>query len=854
MIAEVALNIPLRRTFDYLLPPGEAGWIAPGQRVIVPFGSRVRAGVVVGLKAASELPPEKLKAILRPTDATDASGATEVAEAAALFSPELLDFTLWVAEYYFCGWGEVLEAALPSGMGARFRTFYRWRGDPPTPEALRGLSQPALALVTSSSEWSDAAWKRAIAVKSAQGHSAKGNSAMAGPAGAAQSTAGPAGAAQSTTDRNWLLRQLRPGGLVEAHHEYAGTKARHRMERWIAPGPETESPPVRRGKRETRKEIVLRILREEGEAPISRLKALMKDPGAVVRQLEAAGLVAVSERRIEHRGRLAAQSGPAPEPFLKLNPEQQAAWEAIAEAQTTGKYHGFLLEGVTGSGKTEVYLHAVRDALARGKGSLVLVPEIALTAAMVDRFRSRFGEEVALLHSGLNEGERFAEWNRVREGKARIVIGPRSALFAPLASLGLVIVDEEHDSSYKQEDAPRYNGRDAAMVRALRNGAVAVLGSATPSMEAERNVELGKLTRLHLPRRVEERPLPPVTLLDLRTTPRQQGCALFTKPLVHALRETLLRKEQAILFLNRRGFGTLVRCGACGEDMLCANCTITLTFHRSAGRLLCHRCDYNQPLPNACPACGAEALEMLGLGTERIEQEAAMMFPKARVLRMDSDTLRRRGELERMLTAIRERRYDIIIGTQVLSKGHDYPHITLVAAILADVSLNIPDFRAPERTFQILTQMAGRAGRGEQPGKVLIQTYNPEHYSLSHVRGHDTRAFAGQESGIRAGAHAPPYSSQALLWISATGHAEAEALAQRTMKHVRQTAPPSVRVLGPVEAPIRKLNNRYRWMVLLRAETIAPIHRALHSAFDGESPRLGPRERIAVDVDPYGLL
>lgn len=844
MIAEVALNIPLRRIFDYLLPPGEAGWIAPGHRVIVPFGSRVRAGVVVGLKAASELPPEKLKTILHP------------AEAAALFSPELLDFTRWVAEYYFCGWGEVLEAALPSGMGARFRTFYQWRGGPPPPKAMQGLSEAATALLLRSEEWSDADWKRAVAGASAQGNLSPGNSTpgKSAPGNTSRAQPGLDRAAQHNADRNWLLRQLRPGGLVEARYEYAGTKARHRTERWIAPGPEPGQAPARRGKRETRKEIVLRILREEGEVPISRLKALMKDPGSVVRQLEASGLVAVSERRVEYQGPLRAASLPPPEPFLKLNAEQQAAWEAIAAAQATGEYRGFLLEGVTGSGKTEVYLYAVREALARGKGSLVLVPEIALTAAMVDRFRARFGEEVALLHSGMSEGERFAEWNRVREGKARIVIGPRSALFAPLASLGLVIVDEEHDSSYKQEEAPRYHGRDAAMLRALRNGAVAVLGSATPSMEAERNVELGKLTRLLLPRRVEERPLPPVTLLDLRTTPRHQGCALFTKPLVQALRETMLRKEQAILFLNRRGFGTLVRCGACGEDMLCANCTITLTYHRSTERLLCHRCDYHQPLPNTCPACGAAALELLGLGTERIEQEAAMLFPKARVLRMDSDTLHRRGELERMLTAIRERRYDIIIGTQVLSKGHDYPHITLVAAILADVSLNIPDFRAPERTFQILTQMAGRAGRGELPGEVLIQTYNPEHYALAHVRGHDTRAFAGQETGIRAAAQAPPYSSQALLWVSATGHAEAEALAHRTAEHVQRAAPPSVRVLGPVEAPIRKLNNRYRWMVLLRAETIAPIHRALHSAFDGESPRLGPKERIAVDVDPYGLL
>ena len=806
MIAEVALNLPLRRTFDYRLPAEEAEQVVPGSRVIVPFGTRLRAGIVVGLKPTSPLPAARLKTIQRGADS------------ATLFAPELLDFTRWIAEYYFCGWGEVLEAALPSGMGVRFRTRYRWHAQPP-PSALEGLSPRARTFLGQADEWDASQWNRL---------------------------------AQDPADRQWLWRQLRPGGLVEARYEYAGLKARRRTERWVRPITTPSPPPGRRNaKRETRREIILRVLQQEGEVPIGRLKALMKDPGAVLRQLAREGSVALVERPLERR---LAVAMPPPEPFLPLNPEQQTAYAAIEGALEQGAYRGFLLQGVTGSGKTEVYLHAVRAARARARSCLLLVPEIALTAAIVDRFRSRFGAEVAVLHSGMGEGERFDEWNRVREGRATIVIGPRSAVFAPLKNLGLVVVDEEHDTSYKQDEAPRYHGRDSAMLRALRNKAVVVLGSATPSMEAERNVALGKLTRLRLHRRVEDRPLPRVDILDLRATPRQPGCAIFTRPLVEALRETLLRGEQAIVFLNRRGYGNLVRCTLCEETLVCANCSITLTYHQAQQRLLCHRCEFEQVLPERCPACNGEGLQVVGLGTERIEQEIATLFPTARVLRMDSDTLRRRGELERMMAAIRARRYDVIIGTQVLSKGHDFPYITLVGAVLADVSLNIPDFRAPERTFQLLTQMAGRAGRGEWPGRVLIQTYNPQHYSLLAVRGHDTEAFAEAELALRAARHAPPFAGQVMLWVSASEPAAAEKLGGRLARRLRGAARNGVTVLGPAEAPIRRLNNRYRWMILLRAPSVAPIQRLLRSVFDGPRFGIGVKERVTVDVDPYNLL
>jgi primosomal protein N' (replication factor Y) len=432
--------------------------------------------------------------------------------------------------------------------------------------------------------------------------------------------------------------------------------------------------------------------------------------------------------------------------------------------------------------------------------------------------------------------------------------------------LGLVIVDEEHDGSYKQDESPRYHGRDAAIWRASRAGAVLVLGSATPSLESAHNVALGKLTRLRLGARIESRPLPPVELVDLRTVPRVAGAHWFGVPLVEALRDTLARGEQALLFLNRRGFASLVRCGTCQAPVLCVNCSLALTWHQGEQRLRCHRCDYSRVMPETCPACGAAEVKTVGLGTERLAQETALLFPQARVLRVDSDTLRRRGELERIMAGIRKRLYDVIVGTQILSKGHDFPHITLVGAVLADVSLNLPDFRAPERTFQLLTQMAGRAGRGDLPGRVIIQTYNPGHYALTHVRTHDPDAFAGHELAVRERAATPPFASQVLLWISSPSARAAQRLAHALAERVRAavlSAPrderpaggaPGVEVLGPVEAPIAKLAGRYRWMLLLKGPRIGPLQRLARRVLDDPALKPGAGERIAVDVDPYGLM
>ncbi|MDH4225767.1 MAG: primosomal protein N', partial [Deltaproteobacteria bacterium] len=510
--------------------------------------------------------------------------------------------------------------------------------------------------------------------------------------------------------------------------------------------------------------------------------------------------------------------------------------------------------GVTGSGKTEVYLHLVRKTLSLGKSCLILVPEIALTAQMVNRFRSRFGDQVAVLHSAMGEARRFAEWNRVRRGAAPIVVGARSALFAPLQNLGLVVVDEEHDPSYKQDDTPRYQARDTALVRARFNGALAVLGSATPSMESLRNAALGKLVHLVLSHRVNNRPLPRVELLHLKAVPRQPGSLLFTRTLVEAIRQNLLKKEQTLIFLNRRGFANLVRCEACQEPVVCPNCSLTLVYHQARESLRCHRCDHQQPHPVQCPACRGGPMKVLGVGTERLEEELGVMFPQARLLRMDSDSLSRRGELERLLEGIRLNRYDIIIGTQILTKGHDFPNISLVAAVLADLSLNLPDFRAGERTFQLLTQMAGRAGRGSIPGQVLIQTYNPLHHSLVHVQTHDTAGFTRVELPIREKSGAPPYTHQAMVWVSGPDEAKTLALARQVGFLLQRHSPAGVLVMGPAEPPIRKVAGRYRQMVALRHPQPGALLRGLKSALEDPVLKPGPNQRIVVDMDAHNLM
>ncbi len=519
---------------------------------------------------------------------------------------------------------------------------------------------------------------------------------------------------------------------------------------------------------------------------------------------------------------------------------------------------GFLLFGVTGSGKTEVYLHAIAACLARGKGALVLVPEIALTPQLVARFRARFGDDLAVLHSGLVDADRHAMWTRLRRGEVRVAIGARSALFAPVPDLGLILVDEEHDGSFKQEEGVRYHARDMALLRAHRLHAAIVLGSATPSLESVDGVRRGRLVELTLPdRAVAEATLPVVTLVDLRRNGAgPTGDRLLSLPLHRAIEQTLAKGEQTILFLNRRGFAPSVVCGACGTVETCASCSVALTYHRGrdAG-VRCHYCDFHGPLPDACAICGAPALELEGLGTEKLEDTIATAFPTARVARLDRDVAQG-ARAEAILERVRKGEVDILVGTQMVTKGHDLPGVTLVGVLNADAALSLPDFRASERGFQLLVQVAGRAGRRDKPGRVLIQTRTPEHPAVQFAAQHDVRGFWGRELRDRHEVGYPPFTKLALIRVDALDEHVARDVAARLAGFARtskEALARRVEVLGPSAAPIARLRGRFRFRVMLRATERGPL-RAVIADLREALERVERQVRAVVDVDPVAML
>ena len=518
----------------------------------------------------------------------------------------------------------------------------------------------------------------------------------------------------------------------------------------------------------------------------------MKHASAAARSLARKGIVSLKPETVAIKAAIRARH--------ELNPAQQAAFQQIHEAIQAKRFQTFLLHGVTGSGKTEVYLTAIETALAEGRSALLMVPEIALTPQMAGQFFSRFGDRVAILHSAFTDVERTEQWRRIRSGVASVVVGTRSGVFAPVQNLGLIVVDEEHDGSYKQEENPRYNGRDVAIVRAQGAGACVVLGSATPSLESRYNAEKGKYTLLELPGRIEARPMPHVELIDMRQefleTRKQET---FSRKLIEALGQRVESGEQTIVLLNRRGFSSFVACRACGERVQCINCSLTLTYHKRDRRLLCHYCGYAEKVPSQCPKCASEHIYFLGIGSERVEEELHRAFPAARIARLDRDTVTGKRQYETILQDFREGNYDMLVGTQMIAKGHDIPNVTLVGVVAADLGLGMPDFRAAERTFQLLTQVAGRAGRGSLPGIVLVQTINPDHYAVRLAAAQDYQGFYEKELNFRRMMHYPPFTAMANVLV----RSEKKEMAMRMsteLGFLLNPPPEKLRVMGPAEA------------------------------------------------------
>ena len=803
-VVEVAVPLPVDRTFDYALPAG--GQADPGARVLVPYGGRRVVGVVVGSRG-----PEDRDSSLRQV--------IEVLDVERPALPALLlEVVLEAARDALCPPGVALAAALPAGTAPRpvWRIVLQQGGE------------------------------RALARGEARGEVERCLSELArGPLSEADLKArfpGVAPGLERLARLGWLRR--------EAATRAPRVREKKRRVHRLAPDLDYREVRERHARAPRRLEILERL--RAAPAPLPA--------GPALRSLVAEGAVEWSEEPVR-RDRAEEPLAPA-QAQPELTAAQSEALDELEAAIREGRGQPFLLYGVTGSGKTEVYLRAARIALDQELGVIVLVPEISLTHQVVDRFRDRFGDRVAVLHSGLSAGERFDHWRRIRAGEVPIAIGARSAVFAPFERLGLIAVDEEHDGAYKSGDAFRYHARDLALLRARASGCPAVLGSATPDVETAFRSTRGEIRTLRLPERVERRPLPQVEIVDMERERRRRGKrALLSTRLRQAIAETLKANQQTLLFLNRRGFATMVYCFACGFAQRCAHCDIALVYHAGAarrrrddpveGELRCHYCGHVEEPSLACPSCGSADGGLLGFGTERLAEEVAAVFPHARVARLDRDTSARKGAQRSILAAFHRREIDVLVGTQMVAKGHDVPGVTLVGVVAADLGLHFPDFRAGERTFQLLTQVAGRAGRGEIPGRVVIQTFLPEHYAIDLASRHDFPRFYRQEIARRRPHGYPPLSS--LIHLALTGRrgedveAAALALAERARERVRDEP---VEVLGPAPAPLTRIRDEFRWQLLLLGE-IEPARRIARE-LQGGARFAGVRLRL--DAHPLQML
>ncbi|MEW6262085.1 MAG: primosomal protein N' [Thermodesulfobacteriota bacterium] len=821
-LAEVAVALPVDGTFHYLIPPGLNDRIKPGLRVLVPFGRRLVTGYVLGRLESSgrgrrpsgPIGPE-LKEIARVLDEEPFFGA------------DLLDLFRFVSGYYHYPLGQVIAEALPTGLKV---------------ESLRRASITA-------------AGREALDRPNLTGKEADFLKRLV--------RAGGLSLARLSREKGEILSLLRRfeglgWAVVETH--LSRDRVKPRSQTWLSPARTADKDRVRLGGRERE---LLDLLAKQGPTAADDLRPGFPTLNLMIPRLIGKGLL-LTEDRILYRddlGRALTFTRGAPE----LTEEQVRAVSALTAALERGRFAPFVLRGITGSGKTEVYLAAARQALDRGRTVLYLVPEISLTPALEGLLNARFQEEAAILHSGLSEGRRYDQWLKIIHRKARLVLGARSAVFAPLADPGLIIVDEEHDGAYKQEDKLKYQARDLALYRGRQHEAVVVLGSATPSLESFQAARSGRYHLLTLTERPGPGNLPRVDVVDLRFASGRRRTAL-TPMLKTALAETLAQGRQALLFINRRGLAGLALCLNCGYVVRCLNCSVALTPHQAPaadGRpgliLGCHHCGLEMKPPEQCPECRSGLVRYLGWGTERVENEVRKAFPEARVGRLDADTARPKGELTRILAGLRDQALDVLVGTQMVTKGHDFPHITLVGVIEADLGLHLPDFRAAERGFQLLAQVAGRTGRGQDPGRVIIQTYSPEHYTLLLARKHDYLGFFQQEIEQRLAAGYPPFTRLALVRFQGNSESVTASLARAAAESGRrlvQTSPrPGLDILGPAPAPLAKVKGRHRFQILVRSPKVKTLHAFLRDWLEQVRPTLkGQAVSLSLDVDPYHMM
>jgi primosomal protein N' (replication factor Y) len=835
-LVRVAVPVPGLGPLTYALPDG-----APdppvGSRLLVPLGARLVTGVRLGsdrgqtgVKPGSDggqttfdesSLPAGQRAAVKPV--------ADVLDSEPFLPPDVVDLATWVADYYACGIGDAIGTAMPPRAWIESERHAR----------ITELGEARLLTERG-------ARRQALDILSGGRVASIGALVKKAPSARAALTA------------------LQADGLVTLTLPLRGTADASRTIRVAsitAQGAESFDRDLKLG---ARQQQALDLLRGAPDGLALSDLAAQDIPAESVQRLSRLGLVTIERRRLDRDPFDRSPIAVARPAVVDLTAEQQSAFDRLAARAAARTFHAALLHGVTGSGKTEIYLRLARAVRASGRGVLLMVPEIALTPAAAAIFRAAFGERVAIQHSALSEGERYDQWQRIRRGDVDVVVGTRSAVYAPLAAIGLIVVDEEHDASYKQEGVPRYNGRDVAVVRARAAAALIVLGSATPSLETYSNAESGRYELVSLTRRVLDRPLADVAIVDMRAEYAAEGPeVILSAPLRDAMAARMARGEQAIVLLNRRGFATVVFCRGCGETLECPNCSVSLTVHKAAGRARCHYCNHAVPLPKVCGKCAGPYLEQLGFGTERVEAEVRALLPQARVGRVDRDTVRRRGAIATLLARFAARELDVLIGTQMIAKGHDFPSVTLVGVISADVGLGLADFRAAERTFQLLTQVAGRAGRGEIAGEAIVQTIHPDHYSIRHACRQDYAAFYADEMRFRRAMRYPPAVALINVVVKARTRQAAmedagtiaEAMrgspGRRSRDRDDSRGADAWRVLGPAPAPLGRLKGEHRAQLFIKGGHRTAMRKALVQVLD-ERPEL--KRRTIVDVDPMSVL
>ena len=804
---------PFDQVFTYQVPQELAPRLAVGCQVMVPLGARSVPGFVVRLH--------------QDPQSRDLKPVQQLLREAPALPRALVELAQWIADYYLCSLGEALQPALPPGsprLSRRARLVAPAGGAPPADsELVRRLTRESPEC--------------AAAVRILR---------ECGGEASLRRLEREAGAE--------AVRRLRAAGALEVDARVVAGRARWATSvELVRPAREVRQAAEALRRRAPKQAAVLEaLLAAAGPTEIRRLAKQAQTTPEVVRALAAKGLVRLSVTSLRRapweQAEVVGESPP------RLTPEQLQAVAAIGAALETGRPDTFLLYGVTASGKTEVFLHAVGRAVELGRQAIILMPEISLTAQAVGIFRGRFGPQVAVLHSALSPGERFDEWRRIHSGEAKVVIGARSALFAPCPRPGLIVLDEEHDPSYKQDSPPRYHARETAIERARLENAVVLLAGATPSVESFHRALSGEYKLLRLPRRIGDRPAPVVETVDLRGVRRSYAAnrqPIFTPRLIYFMKQALDAGEQVILFLNRRGYATVVLCPECGHAVRCPHCNVALVFHRAGRTVECHHCGLRDDAPTTCGNCGGAQIQFGGYGTERVAEELARLLPRARPTRMDRDTTTRKGAHVRIIEDFRRAEADVLVGTQMVTKGFHFPGVTLVGVLCADVALNLPDFRAGERTFQLLAQVAGRCGRGDRPGRVIIQTYVPDHYAVVASAQHDYEAFFAQELAARREHGYPPFSRLCNLVVSAPDEARARAGAEALAQACAESGVPEVAVLGPAAAPLSRLRGRFRWHLLLKAPQPQMIGDVLRRALD--RVRLGREVTVVVDMDPVSL-